>query len=97
MMVLAGVTAGATLLRNLPARARRRSWRIYRCSVRGRRASQATKNYCANLRFKNFGTAFTHMPPHGANVRIVQIDVSKQEYFRLFVRRRARAVDLRKL
>lgn len=95
---LLGGTTAFGLLGSLRAAAKFPQWRMYRCSVRGRRASQAMKSWCANLRFANYGTALirSRQRPDG-RVRIVKLDVSMDEYFRLFVSRRSRAVDLRQL
>jgi hypothetical protein len=75
-----------------------RSHVIYRLSVRGRRASNMAKAYCANLRFKTKKAARTHPRPHrGINARIVPLDVSTNEFHRLFVARHASVADLREL
>ncbi|RMF88698.1 MAG: hypothetical protein D6736_09775 [Nitrospinota bacterium] len=96
-----GIPAEAqSLRRSLP-----QTFTIYRLSVRGRRASRATKEFCANMRFatKRVAFRFRHHPHPGDNPRIVPLTVSREEAIRLFVRRRGRrwrivpVVDLRKL
>lgn len=72
--------------------------RIYRFSVRGRRASRAAKAFCANMRFKTKDAALKYPPPHGGfNGRLVAVDVSKNEFHRLFVSRHSHVADLRAL
>ena len=71
---------------------------IYRLSVRGRRASNIAKVYCANLRFKNKNAARKHPRPHrGIHAKNVPLDVSKNEFHRLFVARHESVADLREL
>ena len=71
---------------------------IYRLSVRGRRASRAAKAFCGNMRFKTKHAAQTHPRPHpGINARIVPIDVSINEFHRLFIGSHTQAADLRQL
>ena len=78
---------------------KRRSERvIYRYSVRGRRASRATKAYCANLRFATTKAASAHPKPHaGFNARLVEIVVTSAEYQLLFTIRHADVADRRHL
>ena len=76
----------------------KRARRIYRFTVRGRRASRAAKAFCANFRFKTKHAALTHTWPHaGVNARLVTIDVSKNEFHRLFISRHSDVADLRQL
>lgn len=70
---------------------------IYRLSVRGRRTSRCAKAFCANMRFKTKHAAQTHPLPHpGINARIVPVEVSINEFHRLFSGH-DHAVDLRQL
>ena len=71
---------------------------IYRLSVRGRRASNIAKVFCANLRFKTKDAARRHPRPHPAiHARIVPLDVSANEFHRLFIARHSHVADLREL
>jgi hypothetical protein len=71
---------------------------IYRLSVRGRRASRAAKAFCANMRFKTRHAAETWPRPHPRiNPRVIPIDVSINEFHRLFIASHAHAADLRQL
>lgn len=71
---------------------------IYRLSVRGRRASNIAKVFCANLRFKTKDAARRHPRPHpGINARIVPLDVSTNEFHRLFIADHVHVADLREL
>ena len=71
---------------------------IYRYSVRGRRASRAAKDFCANLRFKTREAAGKHPKPHsGFNGRLVEVVVTSAEYQFLFTTRNADVADRRQL
>jgi hypothetical protein len=70
---------------------------IFRLSVRGRRASQAAKRFCANFRFKTKNAAARYPRPHPRiNARTVSLVVSGDELFRLFGRN-GQVADLRQL
>jgi hypothetical protein len=71
---------------------------IYRYSVRGRRASRAAKEFCANLRFSNRGAAVSYPKPHkGFNGKLVEVVVTKAEYQFLFTTRHNHWADRRQL
>jgi hypothetical protein len=80
-----------------------KGFRIYRRSVRGRRASNALKLDAANKRFLTRTDALRHRLYRGDNARVVAIEVGLDEVFRLFLSRRrgrfflSRVVDLRSL
>jgi hypothetical protein len=109
-LALSSVLAASTLAgikvraepRNRP-KPRRRTFTIYRLSVRGRRGSRAAKIHNANWRFLTKRVANRHRAHPGDNSRIVRLTVSRDEFIRLFVRktggrfRIVPAVDLRKL
>jgi len=71
---------------------------IYRYSVSGRRASRATKAFCANLRFATREAALKHPKPHaGFNGRLVPVVVMSAEYQFLFTIRHNDVADRRHL
>src|SRR5262245_34612243 len=71
---------------------------IHRYSVSGRRASNAAKAYCANLRFSTKAAAIAHTKPHkGFNGRLVEVVVMSAEYQHLFTTRHSEVADLRHL
>jgi hypothetical protein len=71
---------------------------IYRLSVRGRRTSNLAKVWCANLRFKTKDAARRHPRPHPKiHARIIPLDVSANEYHRLFIASHTHVADLREL
>ena len=71
---------------------------IYRYSVRGRRASRASKAFCANLRFRTREAAAKQSKPHlGFNGRLVEVVVTSAEYQFLFTTRNADVADRRHL
>ena len=76
---------------------RRKQQVIFRYSVRGRRASLASKAFCANLRFKTARAAAGYPKPHpGFNGRLVEVVVMAAEYQSLFAGH-ADVADLRHL
>lgn len=71
---------------------------IYRYSVRGRRASNAAKAFCANVRFRTREAAAKYPRPHqGFNGKLVPVVVTSAEYQFLFTTRNADAADRRQL
>ena len=71
---------------------------IYRYSVSGRRASRATKEFCANMRFATRAAALKHPKPHaGFNGRLVPVVVMSAEYQFLFTIRNSDVADRRQL
>jgi hypothetical protein len=70
---------------------------IYRLSLRGRRGSKAAKLYNANLRFATEAAADANRAHPGDNSRIVPLDVSADEFDRLFSSRSSEVADLRSL
>ena len=68
---------------------------MYRWSGRGRRTSRAALAHAANRRYATRGAARRDLPYRGAHLRLVKLDISVSEFFRLFVSRRSRMVDLR--
>lgn len=93
---IVGGTFVASFLTSVRAAAQPRlRLKMYRLSVRGRRGSQAAKKHNANMRFATKGAANRHRAHAGDNSRIVKLDVSVEEFFRLFVRRRSLVADLR--
>lgn len=77
---------------------RRNQREIYRYSVSGRRASRATKAFCANLRFATREAAEKHPKPHkGFNGRLVPVVVMSAEYQFLFTTRHSDVADRRHL
>jgi hypothetical protein len=80
-----------------PAGRRRKLFHIYRWSGRGRRASRAALSHAANRRYLTIGAAQRDQPHPKSHLRLVRLDVSLSEIFRLFVFRRRLVVDLRHL
>jgi hypothetical protein len=71
---------------------------LYRYSVHGRRASRATKAFCANLRFRTTKAAAAYPKPHkGFNGKLVEVAVTKAEYQFLFTTRHSDVADWRQL
>jgi hypothetical protein len=70
---------------------------MYRWSGRGRRVSRAALAHAANRRYATIGAARRDLPHRGAHLRLVRVNVSAADFFRLFLRRRRLVVDLRKL
>lgn len=70
---------------------------IYRLSLRGRRGSRAAKAHNANLRFATQAAADANRAHPGDHSRIVPLDVSGDEYRRLFADRNSLMADLRRL
>jgi hypothetical protein len=75
--------------------ARRRTFRIYRWSGRGRRVSQAALSHAANRRYLTKRAALRDLPHPNANLRLVPLASSLSEILRLFVKRRRLVADLR--
>jgi hypothetical protein len=72
--------------------------KIYRLSSRGRRhVSKKTKAHNASLRFATKETANWYRAHRYDRSRIVALDVSVEEYHRLFVSRHRQIADLRDL
>jgi hypothetical protein len=71
--------------------------RMYRWSGRGRRASRAALAHAANRRYALAFAARRDLPHPGAHLKLVRVDVSIKDFFRLFVSRRRLVVDLREL
>ncbi len=97
---ISGLGLAVTLLTAVPAAARPRparlfSLKMYRLSVRGRKASLASKKNCANKRFATRSAALRRFAHPGDNPRVVALDVSFREFYRLFIKRRRLVVDLR--
>ena len=70
---------------------------IYRLSLRRRRGSIAAKLHNANFRFATMAAADANRAHAGDKSRIVPIDVSDDEYDRLFASRDSLVADLRQL
>jgi hypothetical protein len=66
-------------------------------SLRGRKGSKAAKIHNANFRFATMDAADQHRAHAGDRSRIVSIDVSDDEYDRLFTSRNSLVADLRAL
>ena len=80
-VALTALTAGR--LEGAPKRRNQQVMYLY--NVRGRRASRASKAFCANLRFKTTRAAGAHQKPHlGFNGRLVGAVVTAAEYQSLF-------------
>lgn len=91
--LLTGRPAAAQRFKSDP-RGRRQ---IYRLSLRNRRGSRAAKRHNAFMRFATKHAADTHRAHPGDRSRIVPLDVSIEEYHRLFVSRHSLVADLRQL
>lgn len=70
---------------------------MFRWSGRGRRASRAALAHAANRRYALAFAARRDLPHPGAHLKLVRVDVSIKDFFRLFVSRRRLVVDLREL
>lgn len=89
-LVVSLVTAVPSVAQPLSPRVppkRKKSLRIWRWSGRGRRVSQAALKHAANRRYATKRAALSDLPHPGANLRLVQIDISKEEFIRLFIQR----------
>lgn len=76
---------------------RRKLFHMYRWSGHGRRVSRAALSHAANRRYLTVGAAKRDLPYRKSHLRLVQLDVSLSEIFRLFVSRRRLVADLRHL
>jgi hypothetical protein len=70
---------------------------MYRWSGRGRRASRAALAHAANRRYATIGAAWKDLPHPKSHLRLVRVNVSLRDFYRLFIRRRRLVVDLRRL
>ena len=94
-LALTALTAG--IVESAPSK-RLQQKVIYRYSVHGRRASNAAKAFCANLRFKTRKAAADYPKPHnGFNGKLVEVVVTKAEYQFLFTTRHSDVADRRQL
>ena len=90
----------ASAPQNVPkGKAKAKGLKMYRLSVRGRRAcSNLSKRLFANLRFQTKAAARNYPLPHpGIHAKIVPLDVSANEFHRLFVATHNQVADLSKL
>ena len=94
-LLVAGV-AGAARVMAQPMQ-RRKVYRVYRYSCRGRRCSQWAKTYAANKRFATEDAAKRNPPHPGRHARIVSVVVSEAQFVAWFGRgkRQRQVVDLR--
>ena len=104
-VALFGVALGTSAVVAAPRRAKSTSQVVYRLTSRKwRGAPKSVKKNCANLRFASPREAEKHRLGAWDRSRIVPLNVSKDEYFRLFFRATPRGghtfspvADLRKI
>lgn len=94
--VAAGLAAAPARIAAMPSLRARGRRRIYRLSSSGLRASTGTRAHHANLRFRTRRAADLGRAHPGDNAKIVPLDVSVEEFHRLFPRG-IQWVDLRKI
>jgi len=100
---ITGKAAVCSLLLELPANAKpgtqrhiqKRPLKMYMLTVRRKRGAKASKIHNANMRFATKLAADRNRAFLGDNSDIVSLDVSFDEYNRLFIRRRSLVADLR--
>ncbi len=78
-------------------RRRRPLFHMYRWSGHGRRVSRAALSHAANRRYLTMGAAKRDLPHRGSHLKLVPLDVTLSEIFRLFISRRRLVADLRHL
>jgi hypothetical protein len=91
-----GLAAAPARIVAAPSRRARGRRRIYRLSSSGRRASTGTRAHHANFRFRTRRAADLGRAHPGDDAKIVPLDVSVEEFHRLFPRGQ-QFVDLRKI
>jgi len=96
-LLAAFVTPAAVGVPPHPKRRRRPLFHMYRWSGHGRRVSRAALSHAANRRYLTMGAAKRDLPHRGSHLRLVPLDVTLSEIFRLFISRRRLVADLRHL